>query len=85
VSSTSNYGLGYTITGPNISSGTVITAINGATLMISPKATGAQAGETLTISPSWSGLPMDKQWTGICSGGTCLRATAIGTAPIIGR
>jgi hypothetical protein len=72
LSSTSGYGIGYTITGPNIPSGTMITAINTAappSLTISSKASGAGTGSTFTISPTWSGLPQDSAFTGFQGNG----------------
>jgi hypothetical protein len=75
VSNFSGYAVGYTIAGASIPSGTMITATNpgGNQLTISAKATATQSGEALTLSPSWSGLPQDEQWTGLCSSGTCVQ------------
>ena len=65
--------VGQMITGSTIAANTSVTAINTTSRTVTMSANATANGSGVALSFKWetSGLPQDKQWTGLCSSGTC--------------
>src|SRR5205085_998519 len=77
MSSTANLIVGNPIADPgNVyvpSNTTIATIVSSTSITISNPANSAHIGVSLTSKGMTSGLPLDKQWTGLCTSGTCLQ------------